>query len=740
MATATKQHSDFWLDRNLWDDDDTKLADIAGGSSKETDVSRLLRLATMRRAVGNFVSILSGQNVPVIFSSGKESYTDGKQVVISAEDDPGKFDPMVGLALHEGSHILLSNFGFLAGIRNIQTILDYSRAPFRWQTKNSVYEVSQLDSDDMVLNRLFPQSLKELLTPWPWEYNAESNYTQLRQIIDDLCFLMNVLEDRRIDLHVYKNAVGYRPYYDALYTKYFFTQEIGKNLRFNPEWRKVTVDNYLKHILYCIHPQADHDALPKLKDILRRMDLRNIDRVGYIPMEADGIFNYEKNRPLFETKVPQFHETPMLWQEACHLYVEILKVVGLSQQQTEQQQSQSNNQQPANEGGSNDLPNMDHGLPQQEDLQPRPVQKDVKGKGKNQQEVDGKFNEQKANREMEIAKKVMNGTLNKKKLKKSEREAVDAMDSADALMVEFEGHGIPKGSCMVTRKVTDAMLSQDWFIFGRSWTSPKYLEAISAGKRMGQILVHRLQVRNDPMMTKQIRLPQGNLDRRMLAQLGMDITSVFQKSRVDQHRPAMLHLTIDASGSMAGKKWEKVLTVATALAYTSTKLRNVDCVISIRGGDDIPMVCVLFDSRKDQFSTFYRFMQKIAPNGSTPEGLCFAATMDLILENTQTHDVYFINFSDGEPSFSYKCSTHKYGFGYFGEIATKHTAAMIRTMREAGVKILSYFIDDTDRYSNTTSARRLFKLMYGENATYVNVQNAGEVIFTLNKLLLKRGT
>ena len=41
------------------------------------------------------------------------SYTDGKKVTISAKLDDKLFDSTVGLALHEGSHILLSDFDFV---------------------------------------------------------------------------------------------------------------------------------------------------------------------------------------------------------------------------------------------------------------------------------------------------------------------------------------------------------------------------------------------------------------------------------------------------------------------------------------------------------------------------------------------------------------------------------------------------------------------------------------------------
>ena len=106
-------HSSYWVDDTSLFDFDTQ--DI---NKDDIDVSsgveRVVRLATVRRAIANFVRILTNDSsINVNFSSGRDSYTDGKQVVIAAEDDPRHFDSMVGLALHEGSHCLLSDFAFL---------------------------------------------------------------------------------------------------------------------------------------------------------------------------------------------------------------------------------------------------------------------------------------------------------------------------------------------------------------------------------------------------------------------------------------------------------------------------------------------------------------------------------------------------------------------------------------------------------------------------------------------------
>lgn len=758
--SITKQHSSYWLDDDLFDD-------IVDDKPK-TDLQRITRLSAVRRGIANFVSILSGENVPVHFSSGKDSYTDGKQVIISADEDVEKFDAMVGLALHEGSHVLLSDFTLLQALQKSveKPLTSYSQHAL-WITEA---RVTQAASGNVFKDILHP-TIANLLPEFPahtvtgYLDPSAPYWNTSMKVLNDLRFIMNILEDRRIDNYVYNNAVGYRPYYKALYNKYFYTKEMGKNLRFNPKFRELTAENYITRLLYCIHPAANWDAMPGLRSLINLMDLNTIERVSpkydkqimHDVFGDAGLKDRTVPRPAWLTE-PKYESMPVLWQEANVLYAHILKYVGMVEYDESSEKPAENSMDSIAQKNSSvlsDLPNLD-GAPGMGDMEPVPVEKDTKGSGKNKKEVEGKFNEKSALKEMDGAKKVMSGDVKKKKLSKSDAAAVTAFEEADAKMVDITGEGVPFGKCMVTRKLTPELMEQDWFIFKRyGWnhtnTSQYVEQSISAGKRMGQILVHRLQVRNDPLITKQTRLPQGGLDRRLLAQLGMDITSVFQKSRTDIHKPAMLHLTLDASGSMSGGKWHKVRSVAVALAYVGSKLRNVDTVISIRGGNDLPIVSVIYDSRRDQFPKFVQHMRILDPSGATPEGLCFKATMDLILECKDTHDVYFINFSDGEPSFGYNSDTTlgKAGkhrgvrqyFSYTGETATKHTRAMVQQMRDAGVKVLSYFITETYKhsYNGPNTAKTVFQKMYGEDAVIINVENASEVLRTLNSRLLVRG-
>ena len=150
--------------------------------------SNLTELAGFQRAIANFVRITTGKEIPVRFNTKDSSYTDGKSIVLSAKMDEKLFDCNVGLALHEGSHILLTDF--------------------KWTTcvlENREYE--------------FNEKLRKVFEDAGYTNLYYSAYTtQFLAIFKDL---LNVIEDRRIDFHVYNNAPGYRGYYLAMYSNYF---------------------------------------------------------------------------------------------------------------------------------------------------------------------------------------------------------------------------------------------------------------------------------------------------------------------------------------------------------------------------------------------------------------------------------------------------------------------------------------------------------------------------------------
>lgn len=740
---APVSYSSYWMDF----DDDAAFMDHCDMSSvtqeqaqeqaEASDTERVMKLASVRRAIANFVRILTNDStISVAFSNGQQSYTDGKKVVISADSDPKKFDSMVGLALHEGSHCLLSDFGFLKNIM----------------------------PEDKCINAYRAMSA-ELRSTIPFTKDTLTNQVSFNKQVNAyqrvLGLIMNVIEDRRIDSYIYHTAAGYRPYYDAMYTRYFYNKDIDKNLQYNPEWRTPTVENYITWLINLFNPKFDANALPGLNKMVAAIDLKNIRRFDFNKPMAElddwtysstttpsatsavtGVFIPDKYQTGYSGPLYEYNTMPTLWQTANDVLYMIVQYVS----------HENMNNQPTDGNAAPGMIDIDGTLVDMSSMDGNGLENLDHDMGGRHSLPDGKFNAKKAKKAIDAMKKVMNGDIRRKKLNARDRDEINQLESASASLVESGDKIIGDMICLVTRNLNRTMMEASWFPFAhmqfdyntKSWGLYKNSAsdaAVVAGLRMGQVLAHRLQVRNDPQVTHFTRQDYGRIDRRILAQLGMDIEQVFKRTTIENYKPVMLHLSLDASGSMSGPKWHKTISVATALAYVASKVRSIQTVVSIRGSQDIPIVSVVYDSRKDNFQKARTLFPYLTPTGSTPEGLCYKATMELITECVGDYDVYFINFSDGEPG----CSIRRRGEwkGYSGMEAVNHTKRQVQAMREAGVKILSYFISDSKKSTDymgglNSRSENTFAQMYGENASYVNVQSAGEVIRTLNTLLLNK--
>jgi hypothetical protein len=159
-------------------------------------------------------------------------------------------------------------------------------------------------------------------------------------------------------------------------------------------------------------------------------------------------------------------------------------------------------------------------------------------------------------------------------------------------------------------------------------------------------------------------------------------------------------------------------------------INNVVVVISLRAGTvsgyrEYPYIVIAYDSLKDQFSKVAQLFPFLIPHGTTPEGLAFQSILGLIPPSTHEQDSYFLNLSDGEPYFT----------KYTGEPAALHTKRQVEKMEAAGVEILSYFITTNDGKEHN---KKMFSLMYGRNAQFIDVENITQISHTLNKRFLTR--
>ena len=159
-------------------------------------------------------------------------------------------------------------------------------------------------------------------------------------------------------------------------------------------------------------------------------------------------------------------------------------------------------------------------------------------------------------------------------------------------------------------------------------------------------------------------MDSGRIDKRLVAELGFGNDRVFSNSFVEEYSDAFLHISIDASGSMGGKKWENTMKSVVAMCKAIDMINNVDVVVSFRstqtnysgrtrrGDTTKPLILIAYDSRKDSFIKVKTLFKYLTVAGTTPEGLCYEAIMNDIVPSTNDKDSYFLNFSDGMPMFS----------------------------------------------------------------------------------------
>lgn len=689
MKKYTNYHSSFWLEEHDFDEDIV----FSSLSEKSVDTIKKYRLSSARKAIANFVSIATGKNIPVTFATNN-SYTDGKSVVISGDiDKPEKFDIGVGLALHEGSHILLSDFEIL---RNLE-----SRIP----------------------NYLFELAATKNLGKW--------------QVIDMVKNLDNIVEDRRIDNFIYKNAPGYREYYLKLYEHYFGDKTIEKGLE-SDDFKKENCESYMFRLINLMNKKSDLTSLKGLREIYSLLDLKNIDRLKnsndalLVALDiANVIFNHID-------------------------VVESQNNNNQSNQQGESEEGDNGQQQDGDAGDmkgdesetpSSNGPSMNSNADGGESMDSESEGESTEGdsnstEGKSSNSLSD-ANLKKLNKIIKQQKEFLDGDVKKKKITKSLENEISSVESQGAEIVHV-GEGIhnSKGcDVIVLKNLTKKMLEDDGFGMAYAYndwkTNKKNLMQViksddfTKAEMMGTIMGKKLQVRNESRNTIFNRQKNGKIDGRMIATLGFDNENVFSQTFVDKFKKANIHLSIDASGSMGGKKWRETMINAIALAKATSMISNLELQITFRYSDnDLPVIVFAYDSRKDSFQKIKSIFPYLRECGTTPEGLTFEAIQKMIVPASNDMDSFFVNISDGEPTFSNK------NIQYGGMAACEHTKKQVNKIKANGIGVLSYFVSDGDYYSEGSKIK--FKTMYGSDAKFININSIGEVTATLNKMFLSK--
>ena len=669
-------YSSFWLD-NGWDNN-TSIFDEDLPVKKGVD---LVALASYRRAISNFVSIVTGESdIKVTFETSGDSYTDGKEVTISSKLDDKLFDSTVGLALHEGSHIKLSDFDFLKQLHN--------NIPKEYIKRGEVFGWGEYDT------------------------------------ISKIKDLLNYVEDRRIDYFVFSNSPGYKGYYHSMYDKYFHAKVIDKALK-TDEYTSLDWDSYIFRILNLTNKNSNLDALPGLREI-RNLIFSNVKNLNF-------------TKDAFDVALKVFHilldnldvgvENPTEKPEEGNGEESVEGGEG-SDGASGSEGSDSISDEELNdviESGLTEGSGDGGKKIELSDSQKRTLENAIK---KQKKFMDGDITKKK------LSKK------DKSSMDTVESSGMKYVDVAGATDI-YTGKKTPTKVLMV-KKFTKALAESNTIsmISNSDYYNTDNKKAINKGLVMGTILGRKLQVRGESRETKWSRKDSGRIDKRLIAELGFGNERVFQTSFIEQYSDAFLHISVDASGSMGGEKWRNTQTAVAAISKACSMINNVDLVISYRStqssgnrydrrstSETYPLMLIAYDSRVDKISKVRNLFPLLTVSGTTPEGLCFEAVMKEIESTTTDKDSYFLNFSDGMPMFSNKEIDYNY------DTAINHTKKMVDELRGRGVKVLSYFIGDSwDRERSV----KTFTKMYGKDAEYIDVTSVLPVAKTMNKKFLEK--
>ena len=688
------QNSSFWLDSDFFNDDRyDMLGEEIESKPKGKDP---MKLAGYRRAIGNFVRIVTGEAIPVKFNTSGDSYTDGKTVTISASLKDKDFDSAVGLALHEGSHIKLTDFNTLKTLEDF--IKKHDSEMIHLAEKHGATD-SELDNYDRW---------------WSCEY-----------VMPKLKDLINIIEDRRIDRWVYSNAPGYRGYYEALYDKYFNAKIIDKGLK-SDEYTSADWDSFLFRVCNITNPNRRFDVLG-LDKIWKMLDLKNIERLKTTNEVRDLAWE------LFwfiEDQIPSLELNKS--EEECD-----------SDCENEEGQKQEENECSGGNGhGNGEHGNINDDGSKAEGEEAKKGSGNQKGGAKAPKNLEELSDRQKHQLKKAIEKQsqLVNQETKKTGVSKKMQKQMSALENSGTEIREskFERDNYWSNE-PITEKIDvtvinnftkDLVNNVQCGMWDSYWGVEKRREWVNEGIRRGVVLGKKLKVRAEQRDTKFNRLRSGKIDKRRISNAGFGVENIFAKIESFAYNPGLIHISIDNSGSMGGDRFQNAVTTAVAIAKACSMIENMDCVISFRAGSDfagneMPVVLIAYDSRKHGMGQIKTMMPYCCTSGVTPEGLCFEAIMKEIVSSAKGKDAYFVNMSDGMPYYG----------TYSGDSAHKHTRAQVKNMAKEGIKVISYFITGSGGIHD--SERSAFNAMYGKEAQYIDTKKINEVAKSMNSKFLE---
>ena len=603
---------------SFWDSNDSSSVDeLLGLDTEKKKGKDPVQLAAHKRAISNFCNILTGQNIPVKFQ-GSDSYTDGKSITISSNINEKNFDPTVGLALHEASHILKSDFDFL---------------------KNLEYNI--------------PAEIFVLA-----EGKGISKYEALGQVKN----LLNYVEDRRIDYFVFKTSPGYKGYYHEMYKKYFYSKVIDKML-LSSDMRELNWESYEARIINLHNKNTQLSSLPGLKEIYSIIGLGSISRLE----SSEDAFNVAlevyrvilRNIDSIETEESDEQESQGSGESTGE---------GDSEQQTgEGSGSDDQVDSSTNDDGSEttELSNaqkkqLSNAMNKQNKFMKGNIQK-TKASKKLQNDVEA-INSSGATYE-NVGSDINQNHWDSKRVGGTKclvvKKLTKALIDTDQFGVCQSWNGDSYGRYDKYNFVEEGMrlgnmLGRKLQVRGEE-SSLKFTRKDSG--RLDKRLISELGFGNSNVFS------QTFVTKYNKAYLHISVDASGSMSGSPWNNAMTSAIAMIKAADMVGNI-DVVMSVR-----TTHSPRN--------SNTDVPLIVVCYDSRTDKLSKVRSLFKYLNVTGTTPEGLCFEAIMKDLIPGNSNQDSYFINYSDGQPYYG---NSEIYYGGHQAEMHTRKMVTKMKNM------------------------------------------------------------
>lgn len=695
-----KNYSSFWMG------DDVRSSAVGYSGDK----AKLIKLTNYRRAITNFVKLVCKKDIPVLWHAGS-SCTNSSVIYLTTDIKEKNFDVVVGLALHEAAHIVLT---------------DFELCKYAIQMTEEDFVIHQRDRKVPVEIGYFNQICQ-------FQRRIAKIKLMAKISKDDIFGLINWIEDRRIDHYIFSNSPGYKAYYHKMYDHYWNDKIIHRGLISSDYCDPQELQHWMFRIINSINGSADPNAIIDLDKVMAIIDLPNIDR---LKSTADTV---SCALDVLDVIMPHLMTVPS--------YTEL-------QNQADKRAACKKN---LPDGQIAQKTDSGAGMPCTQE-EKEAIDKLVNQKQKEFLSAKGVQDKKRCTRTLE--KDLETTNLEKVDLYVSQytgsRSKINVLTydctstaAVSALMQDtivytasnkkldqLNTEGAANVLLKETMKILYRKIESLHDVMGlrglcRQEIQDHVIANIDRAINVGQLLGRKLKTRAEVRSRIDNRQLRGRIDARRLAHAGYGIDTIFSQAKIDAHKKVNVHISLDMSGSMRGEKWEACIATTMAIAVAALRARNIDVQVSARGtcGGNATLYNI-YDSRINAISHLKNIFALIEPNRLTPEGLCYEAMLaaHALMPGSAILDSYLINISDGMPGMS----------GYDGSEAQRHTAAQIKKIKALNIGVISYYVTEGCINPESTifkiiPASTSFKNMYGNTAETIDAHSAISIATSLNK-------